>query len=198
MNAPNSLMGTPAYPRFLHQITWSRIGMLYGAHPSRLGKLFYRGVAATAELRPHHLGSYPEAPGRRPYAQEDRVPFFGWLFAVFRWANWLMVTEWILLALTGLLVIRHEILPRWSRVYGHLALWLAAAIPAHLWTEVLTEASGDPTRRMVCVAFMTVAGLPVLAVCSALLYDSLKKHGGFVAAIAATGRVRLPGGHAGG
>jgi hypothetical protein len=36
---------------------------------------------------------------------------------------------------------------------------------------------------MVCVAFMTVAGLPVLAVCSMLLYVSLQQHGGMVAAI---------------
>lgn len=96
-----------------------------------------------------------------------------------------------------LLVIRHEILPRWSRLYGHMALWLAAAIPAHLWTEMLTEGSGDTTRRIVCVAFMTVVGLPVLAVCSALPYDSLKRYGGFVAVITATGRARFSAGHTG-
>jgi hypothetical protein len=48
-------------------------------------------------------------------------------------------------ATPGLLVIRHEILPRWSRLYGHMALWLAAAIPAHLWTEMLTEGPTDTT-----------------------------------------------------
>lgn len=64
-----------------------------------------------------------------------------------------------------------------------MALWPAAAIPAHLWTEMLTEGPTDTTRHMVCVAFMTVAALPVLAVCSTLLYISLQLHGGVVAAI---------------
>jgi hypothetical protein len=100
----NSLVGTPAYDRFLDRVTWFRIATFLGSHPSRLSPMFYRGVAATAQLRPRYL--CPHASGRRPFAQEDRVPFFSWLFAVFRWANWLMVVEWVLLALAGLLVIR--------------------------------------------------------------------------------------------
>ena len=108
---------------------------------------------------------------------------------VFRWANWLMMGEWILLGLAGLLVLRHELLPRWTRVYGHLALWLAAAIPACLWLEMLTDGAADTTRHMVCVAFLTVMGLPVLAACSAFLGISLKRHGGVVVALPATGRL---------
>ncbi len=180
LGAPGSLAGTPEYRRFLDRVTWFRVAVFFGSHPSRLARAFYQGVAATAALRPKYVGSYPAAPGRRPFAQEDRVPVFSWLFAVFRWANWLLVVEWVLLALAGLLVIRHELLPRWTRVYGHLALWLSAAIPACLWTEMLTEGAADTTRHMVCVAFLSVAGLPVLAACSVFLHLSLRSHGGVV------------------
>ncbi|MDN3351958.1 hypothetical protein [Actinomadura sp. DC4] len=44
---------------------------------------------------------------------------------------------------------------------------------------------------MARVAFVTVAGLPVLAACSTFLYVSLKRYGGVVDAVAATGRARF-------
>lgn len=178
-NAPNSLVNTPEYDRFLSRVTWFRIGIFYGSHPSRLLKAFYQGVSATAELRPKNLGSYPVGLGRRPYAHEERVPFSSWLFAVYHWANWLLVVELVLQGLAGLLVIRHETLPRWTRTYGHMALWLAAAVPACLWTASLTG-GGD----MACVAFMVVMGLPILAACMTPLFVVLKRHGGRVAAVA--------------
>jgi hypothetical protein len=174
LGAQSSLAGTPAYERFRQEMSWWKLGLFYGTHPSRLVTMFYRGLGATAGMRPGYLGSYPADSGKPVYAQEHRVPLYSWGFALFRWANWLMVSEWVLLALAGLLVLRHETLSRRSKVYGHLALWLAVAIPAHFWAEMFTEGAVETTRHLICVAFMTALGLPVLVACAALLFTSLK------------------------
>jgi hypothetical protein len=178
LNAPGSLAGTPAYERFRDEMSWWKLGLFYGTQPSRLVGMFYRGVAATARLRPGYLGSYPVDSGQPGYTREHRVPLYSWVFAIFRWANWLMVAEWIMLALAGLLVLRHETLPARSKVYGHLSLWLALAIPAHFWTESMTEGGVETTRHLTCVAFLTAIGLPVLAVCSSLLLTALRSSPG--------------------
>lgn len=177
-DSPHALVGTPAYDEFRDRAGWLRVGFFFGTHPFRLAQGFFRNVAATAELRPGDLGSYPAGSGRPAYAQEHRVPFYSWVFTVFRWANWLMLFEWIGLAMAGLLVVRHETLPRRSKVYGYLALWLSMAIPAQLWTGMLIEGTPGSTTHLVCVAFLTAVGLPVLAACSALLYRKLRSQGG--------------------
>ncbi len=169
MNVTGSPGGPAAYSS--EHVGWLRVGVFYGTHPTRFVRMFYRGVAATAQMRPANVGSYPAGV---PYAQEHRLPFYTWVFAVFRWANWLMLSEWIMLALCGLLVLRHEFLPAWSRIYGHLALWLSAAIPALVWTEMLTEGAEDTARHLACASFLTAVGLPVLVVCSGLLCLSLR------------------------
>jgi hypothetical protein len=171
---PATGLPNPAYEGLHSRISWYRIALFYGVHPLRAGSLLGRGVAAAADVRADHLGSYPPGSGRRAYAEENRIPLYTWVFAIFRWAHWLMAAEWIMLALAGLLVIKHEFLPRWSRVYGHLALWLAAAAPIHLALEALTAGSREPTRHMACAAFLTAVGLPVLATCVFLLFLSLR------------------------
>lgn len=178
LSSPNSLAGTPAYDRFRRDMSWWKVGLFYNTHPSRLITMFYRGVAATAEMRPRYLGSYPDGSGKPVYAQEHRVPLYSWIFGLFRWANWMMPAEWILLALAGLLVVRHETLPRRSKVYGHLALWLAAAIPALFWVEMVSEGAVETTMHLTGVAFMTAVGLPVLAACWWLLYTALSSSPG--------------------
>jgi hypothetical protein len=172
--SPNALAGTPAYTRFVHEISWSKIGEFYLTHPGRFGALMSRGLAFAAELRPGNLGSYPEGSGHPALAQEHRICLYSWAFRVFRWANFLMVAEWIALALAGLLIIKHAVLPRAIRAYGHLALWIPVAALPQFAVVMLTEGSGDAIKHMVFVDFLTALGLPVLAVCCHVLLSELR------------------------
>ena len=165
---------TLAYETFRHKVGWPAIGEFYLAHPSRLGPMFSRGLESALQLRPADLGSFPRGAGRPPAAQEHRITPYSTIFELFRWAHFLVITEWLLLLLAGLLIIKHDTLGAGHKAHGHLALWVAIAIAAQFVVVTLTG-GGVATRSFVLVDYLVAIGLPLLASCGQLLLTEMRK-----------------------
>ncbi|GAB3683720.1 hypothetical protein GCM10027589_53190 [Actinocorallia lasiicapitis] len=170
----NALAGTPVYEEFKREASLGDVGLFYLTHPDRLPALFERGIATAVQLRPAYLGSFEKSEGHGPYAQEHRVMVVSWLFAVFQWAHWLMIAQWVLLVIGGLLVVNHQTMSRRRKAYGWLALFIAVSTVCQFWAVMFSDGTADGIKHMVFVDFLTALGLPVLGACAVLLVNAVR------------------------
>jgi hypothetical protein len=164
--SPNAATLRPAYLKFRHDVTFTKIVEFYLTHPTRLVSVGGDGLKGVDHWRQEYLGSYQPNSGKPPGAIEDRVGAYGALLR--KSPEPVLVLLWLATLYVGVRTVRRPRLRPDERAVGRLAVFVAVGAFLEFWGVMISVGFPDVYRHMILTNVLLALGLPLMIACLAV------------------------------